>query len=91
MPQESDYLMRAIESYQRALGLYTQASTLVTSPTNIRLTDRALVQAQRRLETLSFFGAEPATPEPPPSDSAAPPLPESLSRGTSRLEEAPWP
>jgi serine/threonine protein kinase len=91
MPQESDYLTRAVESYQLALDLYTKASSLASSPTNIRLTGRALDQVQRRLEVLSFFAAEPAPPEPPPSDSAAPPVPESLSRGASRLEEAPWP
>ena len=81
MPQESDYLTRAVESYQRALALYTQASSLPTAPTNIRTTQRALDQAQRRLEDVTPVAIEPLAPQ----DSAAP-LPEPQPSDSAQLE-----
>jgi tetratricopeptide (TPR) repeat protein len=72
MPQESDYLTRAVEAYQRALSLYPQASNLSSGPQNIRLTQRALDQAQRRLDEITLAAAAPAE-EPAPSDSDTPP------------------
>ena len=84
MPQESDYLTRAIEGYQRALALYTQASSLPNSPSNIKLTQRALDQAQRRLDTITPLAAEPAAPA-----AAGPitPLPESRLSESAQLQD----
>jgi eukaryotic-like serine/threonine-protein kinase len=76
MPQESDYLARAIESYQHALTLYTQASSLPTAPMNIRTTQRAIDQAQRRLDDLTPITAEPPALIPENSTDSTPPLPE---------------
>jgi serine/threonine protein kinase len=81
MPQESDYLTRAVESYQRALALYTQASSLPTAPMNIRTTQRALDQAQRRLDQLTPVAIEPLTPQ----DSTTPP-PELQPSESAQLE-----
>jgi tetratricopeptide (TPR) repeat protein len=53
MPQERDYLARAAEAYREALTLYPKAGTYANVPANIRLTQRALDQVQRRLEELS--------------------------------------
>ena len=41
MPQESDYLTKAVEAYQRALELYSQSTTLPNMTENIRGTQRA--------------------------------------------------
>ena len=86
MPQESDYLTRAIEGYQRALTLYTQASSLPTAPMNIRATQRALDQAQRRLDQIT-----PVVPEPVATPEAFTSLPESQSSGAQSEDAAPWP
>jgi len=86
MPQESDYLTRAIEGYQRALALYTQASSLSTAPMNIRATQRALDQAQRRLDQIT-----PVVPEPVATPEAFTSLPESQSSGAQSEDAAPWP
>ncbi|HLG59802.1 MAG TPA: protein kinase [Vicinamibacterales bacterium] len=107
MPQEVDYLARAIEDYERALALFTEASSLATGPMNIRVTQRALDQAQWRLDVLMPVSDEPATPEPPPLDpdrdgpldpargrpeDSAAPRPESQPSGSARREDlAPWP
>jgi hypothetical protein len=89
MPQESDYLTRAIEGYERALALYTRASSLATSPTNIRTTQRARDQAQRRLDEITPLAAEPAAPA--PAD-ALPLLPQSQASGPAPLADVPsWP
>jgi tRNA A-37 threonylcarbamoyl transferase component Bud32/tetratricopeptide (TPR) repeat protein len=65
MPQESDYLARAVEAYQRALTLYTQAASLSSATTNIRATQRALDYAQLRLGELTpGAGIEPVQPMP---------------------------
>jgi tRNA A-37 threonylcarbamoyl transferase component Bud32/tetratricopeptide (TPR) repeat protein len=74
MPQESDYLARAVEAYQRALTLYTQAASLSSATTNIRVTQRALDYAQLRLGELTA-GAGIESVDPMPLD-AAPPEPE---------------
>jgi hypothetical protein len=85
MPQETDYLTRAIEGYQRALALYTQASSLANSPANIRVTQRALDQAQRRLDEIMPLVAEPLTPA--PADPVTP-LPQSRLSGSAQLQDA---
>ena len=63
MSQESDYLTRAVEAYQRALGLYMQATSVPNVPMNIRTTQRAHDLAQRRLNDLSLTPAEGAAPD----------------------------
>jgi eukaryotic-like serine/threonine-protein kinase len=83
MPQESDYLARAIESYQRALTLYTQASSLPTAPMNIRTTQRAIDQAQRRLDELTPVTIEPLLPTPEDSTIT---VPEPQSSTSTRAE-----
>ena len=92
MTQESDYLTRAVEAYQRAIGLYGQAAGVANVPSNIRATQRAHDQAQRRLDELSLATAEPAAPAQPaettPADeepSADPP-----SRTVRSEEPSPW-
>ena len=92
MTQESDYLTRAIEAYQRALGLYGQAAGVATVPSNIRATQRAHDQAQRRLDELSLATAEPAPPPAPadttPADEA--PSADPPSRTVRSDEPSPW-
>ena len=83
MPQESDYLTRAVEAYQRALTLYAQATNLANSPMNIRLTHRLIDEAQHRLDELT-----PSTTEPVPAEDAVEPAPESRARDSAQLEEA---
>jgi len=67
MSQESDYLNRAVESYQRALALYEQAAGVANVPSNIRATQRAHDQAQRRIDELLITTAEPSPPVEPPA------------------------
>ena len=89
MPQESDYLTRAVEGYERALALYTQATSLATSPTNIRTTQRARDQAQRRLDEITPVTTEPAAPTPV---EPIPLVPDSQASGPAPLEDAAsWP
>jgi serine/threonine protein kinase len=63
MPQESDYLTRALEAYQRALELYVHSNTLPKVTENIRGTQRLHDQTQRRLDELT-----PAAPDAPASE-----------------------
>jgi serine/threonine protein kinase len=67
MSQESDYLNRAVESYQRALALYEQAAGVANVPSNIRATQRAHDQAQRRIDELLITTGEPSPPAEPPA------------------------
>jgi tetratricopeptide (TPR) repeat protein len=98
MSQESDYLNRAVESYQRALALYDQATGAANVPSNIRATQRAHDQAQRRLDELSLATAEPQAPtepsEPQPADHATPndhPASDEPQTRSARSEELnPW-
>jgi tRNA A-37 threonylcarbamoyl transferase component Bud32 len=71
-PQESDYLARAIDGYQRALVLYTQAASLPTATSNIRITQRALDQAQWRLDLITPAAPEAVEPDFPLADPQAP-------------------
>ena len=52
MPQESDYLTKALEAYQRALELYVQSNTLPKITENIRGTQRQHDETQHRLDEL---------------------------------------
>jgi len=82
MSQESDYLTRAVEAYQRALGLYTQAASVPNVPMNIRATQRAHDLARRRLDELSLTPPEGAAPD------AAQPAETAPSQGERPLEPA---
>jgi tetratricopeptide (TPR) repeat protein len=62
LPQERDYLSRAADAYRQALALYPKAGTFANVPGNIRLTQRALDQVQRRIDELSAAPAGPAAP-----------------------------
>jgi eukaryotic-like serine/threonine-protein kinase len=53
MPQEREYLARAAEAYRQALDLYPKAGTFANVPANIRITQRALTQVERKLDELS--------------------------------------
>ncbi|MGH9146301.1 MAG: protein kinase domain-containing protein [Vicinamibacterales bacterium] len=83
MPQERDYLMRAVEAYRQALNLYSRASSFASVPANTRLTQRSLSQVEQRLKELSEAMTEPG--EPVDAGTALPELP---SQGAARPEEA---
>jgi hypothetical protein len=53
VPQERDYLVRAADAYRQALALYPKAGTFANVPFNIRVTQRALEQVERRMDELS--------------------------------------
>jgi hypothetical protein len=94
MPQESDYLMRAAEAYQRALNLYTQSTSLSNVTESIRATQRAHDQIGRRLSELTppepDVDGEP-DPGSEPAESSLPSPPEPDSRGSAQSEGlAPW-
>ena len=88
MPQESDYLTRALEAYQRALELYVQSGMLPKVTENIRGTQRQHDEVQHRLDELT-----PGEPEPPESEPAESPVPSSSpsqSIGAMREVRAAW-
>jgi serine/threonine protein kinase len=93
MSQESDYLTKAVEAYQRALELYVQSNTMPKVTENIRGTQRLHDEAQHRLDELTPFvpdAAEP-TPQPEPAESSTPGSSEPDSIGAARPEAiAPW-
>jgi serine/threonine protein kinase len=70
MPQESDYLTKAVEAYQRALELYVQSNTQPKITENIRGTQRQHDETQHRLDELNPL--VPDAPEPEPVESPAP-------------------
>lgn len=69
IPQERDYLMRAAEAYRQALSLYPKAGTFANVTSNIRLTQRALEQVERRLGELNA-----TTTVPSPAESSGAPV-----------------
>jgi tetratricopeptide (TPR) repeat protein len=87
MPQESDYLARAIEAYQRALDLYVQSDTLPKVSENIRGTQRLHDQTQQRLDELTPPTPD-AQPAPEPVESSAPSSSEIKPIGALRPESA---
>ena len=90
MPQESDYLARAAESYQRALNLYTQSTTTPNVTENIRGTQRAHDQTQQRLAELTPPEPEPE-PEPAAPVESSTPSTETEPRGSAQSEDLePW-
>ena len=94
MPQESDYLARAAEAYQRALNLYTQSTTTPNVTDNIRGTQRAHDQAQRRIAEIAppALAPSPETEhEPPPPVESSGSQPETEPRGSAQSEDLePW-
>jgi protein kinase-like protein len=70
MPQESDYLTKAVEAYQHALELYVQSNTQPKITENIRGTQRQHDETQHRLDEL--IPPVPDAPEPEPVESPAP-------------------
>jgi hypothetical protein len=96
MPQESDYLTRAAEAYQRALTLYTQSTTLPNLTENIRGTQRAQDQTRQRLAEITPLEPEPqAAPEsetaPPTPAESSTPSSETEPGGSARSEDLePW-
>ena len=87
MSQESDYLTKAVEAYQRALELYVQSNTMPNVTDYIRGTQRLHDQTQQRLHELTPFipDAEPhAVPE--PAESSTPGASENESLGQVRSE-----
>jgi serine/threonine protein kinase len=93
MAQESDYLTRAAEAYQRALNLYTQSTTTPNVTENIRGTQRAHDQAQQRLAEITPFvpaPEPPPDPEPPAPAESSTPSSESEPRGSQSGDLEPW-
>ena len=89
MAQETDYLKRAAEAYERALSLYTQSTSLPNVTESIRSTQRAHDQTQRRIAELTppepALAPEPGPPQ--PVESSIPPSPEPEARGSAQLED----
>jgi tetratricopeptide (TPR) repeat protein len=75
MPQERDYLARAAEAYRQALILYPKAATFANVASNIRLTQRALDQVERRLDELSGIASESSPVETNDLQAPTPPVP----------------
>jgi hypothetical protein len=88
MPQESDYLTKALESYQRALELYVQSNTMPKITENIRGTQRQHDETQHRLDELA--DVVPSEPEPEPAESPAPSSSGNESIGAVREVLYPW-
>ena len=81
MPQESDYLTKALEAYQRALELYVHSNTLPKITENIRGTQRQHDETQHRLDEL--LPPMPDASEPEPVDSPSPSSSENESIGAA--------
>jgi tetratricopeptide (TPR) repeat protein len=91
MPQESEYLTKALEAYQRALDLYTQSHTLPNITEYIRGTQRLHDQTQQRLDLLAPVEPDASEPEAEPAESSEPSATERESIGAVRSEAiAPW-
>ena len=87
MPQESDYLAKAVEAYQRALDLYVQSNTQPKITENIRGTQRQHDETQHRLDELIPL---PDAPEPEPVESPAPTSSGNESIGAVLEAVHPW-
>jgi serine/threonine protein kinase len=88
MPQESDYLTKALEAYQRALELYVQSNTMPKVTENIRGTQRQHDETQQRLDELANI--VPDEPEPEPAESPAPSSSGNESIGAMHEVLHPW-
>jgi hypothetical protein len=88
MPQESDYLTKAVEAYQRALELYVQSNTMPKITENIRGTQRQHDETQQRLDELANIA--PDEHEPEPAESPAPSSSGNESIGALREVLYPW-
>src|SRR5688572_607031 len=91
MPQESDYLTKALDAYQRALELYVQSNTLPKITENIRGTQRQHDETQHRLdELMPLVPGVPDEPEAAPVDSSAPSSSDNESIGAALEVVHPW-
>jgi len=70
MPQEQEYLTRAIEAYRRAIELYTKVLGYGDVPRSMRAAQRGLAQVEQRVADLSRGPIEPGSPEPSRSPSS---------------------
>ena len=86
MPQETDYLTKAVEAYQRALELYVQSNTQPKITENIRGTQRQHDETQHRLDEL----IPPDAPEAEPVESPAPSSHDNESIGALFEALRPW-
>jgi hypothetical protein len=76
MPQQRDYLARAVNAYRQAITLYSGAVDFANVPRYIRLTQRSLERVEQRLNELdrvtgkepesSHFDVPRGTPAPAP-------------------------
>jgi hypothetical protein len=53
MPEEQDYLTRAVDAYRQAVDRYAKALTFGDVPRSLRQTQRALGRVEQRLSELS--------------------------------------
>jgi hypothetical protein len=88
MPQESDYLTKALDAYQRALELYVHSSTLPKVTEYIRGTQRQHDEVQHRLDELT--PVEPDATESEPAESPLPSSSQSESIGAALEVKTPW-
>ena len=70
MPQEREYLERALEAYRQALTLYLSIKDFSKVGTNIRISQQAIDRTEKRVAELSPPPAEtiPPTTAPPPQE-----------------------
>jgi hypothetical protein len=90
MPQESDYLTKALEAYQRSLELYVQSNTLPKVTEYIRGTQRLHDETQRRLDDLNPPVSDAPATEAEPAESSGPSSSENDSIGAVLEVIAAW-
>jgi hypothetical protein len=90
MPQESDYLTKALEAYQRSLELYVQSNTLPKVTEYIRGTQRLHDETQRRLDDLNPPVPDAPATEAEPAESSGPSSSENDSIGAVLEVIAAW-
>jgi eukaryotic-like serine/threonine-protein kinase len=89
LAQEQDYLTRAAEAYRRALDLYATVASFADVARTMRLTQRALGQAEQRLELLSRPAIQPSPPQTPAAEDDEPPSGATASPKSVPHETAP--
>lgn len=86
LPQEPAYLTRAAEAYRQALGLYEKAISFADVARNMRLTQRGLLQVEKRIADV----AHPPVQEGALQDRASPLREPGHPRLTPSHEASPW-
>jgi serine/threonine protein kinase len=88
MPQEHEYLARAVDAYRQALDLYSQILNFADVPRQMRAAQRGLRQVEQRLADV------PSEPDQPASPSHEPQLRTSAGQShavlRTRIAPAPW-